>query len=63
MQEACRSLLLGDEDLEAKETRNPVAPAQPSAPAARAVTKRLEDGGPVHGLRTLREDFATLARN
>jgi transposase len=64
MREAWRELLFADEDLEAKHDRDPVAPAQRSAPALEKIAARtLDDGSPVHSFRTLLQDLATVVRN
>ena len=64
MREAWRELLFADEDIEAKATRDPVAPAQRSARAQRkAATHRLEDGSPAHSFRTLLEELTSVVRN
>ena len=64
MREAWRELLFADEDLEAKNGRDPVAPAQRSAQALEKIAERtLEDGSPVHSFRTLLQDLATVVRN
>jgi hypothetical protein len=64
MREAWRELLFADEDLEAKNDRDPVAPAQRSAQALEKIAARtLEDGTPVHSFRTLLQDLATVVRN
>ena len=64
MREAWRPLLFADEDLDAKATRDPVAPAQRSATALRkASTHRLADGSPAHSFRTLLEELACVVRN
>jgi hypothetical protein len=64
MREAWRPLLFADEDLDAKATRDAVAPAQRSAAALRkASTHRLEDGSPAHSFRTLLEELACVVRN
>ncbi|MGH9302713.1 MAG: IS1634 family transposase, partial [Acidimicrobiales bacterium] len=48
MKEAWRELLFADEDLEAKQHRDPVAPAKRSPAALQKITERtLEDGSPV----------------
>ena len=45
-------------------TRDPVAPAEPSASAKRQkATRRTTDGTPLHSFRTLLEDLATVTRN
>jgi transposase len=64
MREAWRPLLFADLDLDAKATRDAVAPAQRSAAALRkASTHRLEDGSPAHSFRTLLEELACVVRN
>ena len=57
-------LLFDDHQPEAAERASVVAPAQPS-PAAKqkASTKRTEDDQPVHSLRTLLDDLATITKN
>jgi hypothetical protein len=62
--EAWRPLLFADEDQAAKAYRDPVAPAKRSAAALeKAATHWRADGAPVHSLRTLLEELATLVRN
>ena len=64
MREAWRPILFADEDLEAKGTRDPVAPAKRSEAAeAKAVTKTLADGTPAHSFRTALADLSTIVRN
>ena len=64
MREAWRELLFADEDLEAKNDRDPVAPAQRSQSALEKISeRRLEDGSPLHSFRTLLQDLATVVRN
>ena len=64
MREAWRELLFADEDLEAKQHRDPVAPAKRSPEALQKITERtLEDGSVVHSFRTLLEELATIVRN
>ena len=64
MIEAWRPLLFGDEDQQAKQTRDPVAPARRSAKAlAKVQSRRLEDGSIVHSLRTLLGELTTIVRN
>ena len=64
MKEAWRPLLFSDEDLEAKEKRDPVAPAKRSRAAMKKVrTKKLDDGTPVHSFKTLLKDLSTIVRN
>ena len=62
--EAWHPLLFADEDQAAKATRDPVAPATRSAAALEKVrTHSRSDGEPVHSLRTLIAELATLVRN
>ena len=64
MLEAWRPLLFCDEDLAAKQVRDPVAPARRSAAAQRKVEeRRLPDGSIVHSFRTLLADLATIVSN
>jgi len=64
MREAWRPLLFADEDQQAKRHRDPIAPAQRSAPAEdKALTHTLPDGSPVHSFRTLIEELSTIVRN
>ncbi len=64
MREAWRPLLFSDEDLEAKTTRDPVAPAERSQAAMEKIqTKRLEDGSEVHSFRTLIQSLSTIVMN
>jgi transposase len=64
MREAWRSLLFSDEDQAAKQTRDPVAPAQRSERALEKVaTKQLEDGTVAHSFRTLLADLAMITRS
>ena len=64
MREAWRELMFADEDQDAKQKRDPVAPAVRSAPAKqKARSHILADGSPAHGFRTLIEDLATIVRN
>ena len=64
MMEAWRPLLFSDEDLKAKEQRDPVAPAKRSAEALRKVgSKKLADGTGVHSFRTLMSSLSTVVRN
>ena len=64
MMEAWRPLLYADEDQEAKDNRDPVAPAERSETAKRKVcAKRLEDGSRVHSFRTLLRHLAAIVRN
>jgi transposase len=64
MREAWRPLLFADEDLLAKTTRDPVAPAKRSAAAeAKAASHLLDDGTPAHSFCTLQQELATIVRN
>ena len=64
MIEAWRALLFADEDQQAKQHRDPIAPAKRSAKAQRkALTHTLDNGSPVHSLRTLLEELSTIGRN
>jgi transposase len=64
MREAWRELLFADTDLQAKATRDPVAPARRSTAALAKVARRtLDDGTPVHSFSTLLADLATIVRN
>ena len=64
MIEAWRALLFADEDQQAKQHRDPVAPARRSAKAERkALTHTLDNGSPAHSLRTLFEELSTIVRN
>ena len=64
MKEAWRPLLFSDEDLEAKEKRDPVAPAKRSPEAMKKIrTKKLADGTKAHSFRTLLRDLSTIVRN
>jgi len=64
MIEAWRALLFADEDQQAKQHRDPVAPARRSAKAQRkALTHTLDNGSPAHSLRTLLEELSTIVRN
>jgi Transposase DDE domain len=64
MLEAWRPMLLCDEYLDAKATRDPVAPAKRSADADRkAATKRSADGSPLFSFQTLLHNLSTIVRN
>jgi len=64
MMEAWRPLLFCDEDLEAKEHRDPVARARRSTSAHEKLAKRkLDDGTTVHSFRTLMASLGTIVRN
>ena len=66
MRHKLKPVLFDDEDAEGAEARRPsvVAPAavSPSARAKKAA-KTTPDGDPVHSLRTLLDDLATITRN
>ena len=65
MRQALASLLFDDEQLQRdRATRDPVAPAQPSASAQRKKIKRVSsEGHPIHSFETLLAELATLCRN
>jgi len=64
MREAWRPLLFCDEDQEAKQRRDPVAPAKRSEAALRkAHTKKVDDGTTAHSFRTLLNTLSTIVRN
>jgi DDE family transposase len=66
MRQALAPMLFDDDDPMAAEAerRSPVAPAQRSPRAkAKALTKRTDEGMPVHSFRTLLADLATLTKN
>ncbi len=64
MREVWRELMFADEDQQAKQQRDPVAPAERSAPAQqKARSHTLADGSQAHSFRTLIEDLATIVRN
>ncbi len=64
MMEAWRPLLFADEDQQAKETRDPVAPAVRSVQAEKKIhSKRLADGSAVHSFQSLLRNMATIVRN
>lgn len=64
MREAWRELLFADEDLTAKATRDPVAPATRSDAATRkALTGKLADGTTAHSFSTLLAELSTIVRN
>jgi transposase len=64
MREAWRQVLLADEDQQAKETRDPVAPARRSEAAeAKVASHELPDGTPAHSFHTLLDELATIVRN
>ncbi len=62
--ETWRELLFSDEDLDAKKTRDPVAPAQRSPAALRKVRAHvLDDDSQAHSFRTLLTELSTIVRN
>lgn len=64
MLQAWRPLLFCDEDLQAKATHDPVAPAIRSEPALRKVhSKTLDDGSQVHSFHTLLKLMSGIVRN
>ena len=64
MREAWAPLMFADEDQAAKLIRDPVAPAKRSdAAMKKACSRTLDDGTPVHSLRTLIQDLQTIVRN
>ena len=64
MREAWRELMFADPDQQAKQTRDPVAPAKRSKAALAKITSHtLEDGTPVHSFCTLLAELATIVRN
>ncbi len=64
MMEAWRPMLYADEDQQAKDSRDPVAPAKRSEEAMEKVhTKQLPDGSRVHSLRSLFGHLAAIVRN
>jgi transposase len=64
LREAWRELMFADTDLQAKATRDPVAPAKRSAAAqSKASTHTLPDGTAAHSFATLMNELATVVRN
>jgi len=64
MREVWRPLLFNDEEQEAKQSRDPVAPAKRSASALKkACSKRLDDGTEVHSFQTLLKELSQIVRN
>jgi transposase len=64
LQEAWRPLTFGDEDQEAKASRDAVAPAVRSADAlGKARSRTTAEGTPVHSFRTLLAELSTIVRN
>jgi transposase len=64
MREAWRELMFADTDIQAKATRDPVAPAKRSKAAlAKVARHKLDDGTPAHSFSTLLAELATIVRN
>ena len=64
LREAWRELMFADTQLQAKATRDPVAPAKRSKAAlAKAARHTLDDGTPAHSFATLMAELATIVRN
>jgi transposase len=64
MIESWRELLFCDEDQQAKNTRDPVAPAKRSSAAlAKVHSKVLDDGAPVHSFQTLLKELSSIVSN
>jgi hypothetical protein len=64
MKEAWRELLWSDEEVDARWSRDPVAPAPRSERCLRKVRrKHLDDGSEVHSFRTLLAELSTIVRN
>lgn len=64
MNEAWRPLLFCDEELEAKKSRDPVAPAERSDAALEKVhSKQLDDKRAVHSFQTLMSRLSAIVRN
>jgi transposase len=64
MMQAWKPLLFADEDQAAKQTRDPVAPAERSDDALRKVhSRRLDDGSAVHSFHSLLQLMQTIVRN
>ncbi len=64
MIESWRELLFCDEDQQAKNTRDPVAPATRSSAALDKVhAKVLDDGTPVHSFQTLLNELSSIVSN
>jgi hypothetical protein len=64
MMESWRERLFCDEDQQAKNTRDPVAPATRSNAALDKVhSKVLDDGTPVHSFQTLLQDLSNIVSN
>jgi transposase len=64
MREALRPILFSDEEQDAKQSRDPVAPAKRSETALRKVhTRKLDDDTVVHSFATLLDELATITRS
>ena len=64
MRQAWCELMFTDEDQDAKNTRDPVAPAMRSKAALKKIQSRhLDDGTPAHSFSTLLAELATIVRN
>ena len=64
MAEAWRPMLYADEDQQAKDSRDPVAPAKRSEQALQKVhTKELPNGSRVHSWRSLLNHLSAIVRN
>lgn len=64
LRDVWRELMFADTDLQAKSTRDPVAPAKRSKAAlAKVASKRLDDATPAHCFHTLLAELATIVRN
>ena len=64
MREAWRELMFADTEVQAKATRDPVAPARRSTAALAKVARHtLDDGTPAHSFRTLLDELSTVVRN
>ena len=64
MREVWRALMFADTEVQAKATRDPVAPAKRSKAALAKVSRHaLDDGTPAHSFATVLADLATIVRN
>jgi transposase len=64
MREAWRELMFADTDMQAKATRDPVAPAKRSKAALAKIARHtLDDGTPAHSFSTLLAELTTIVRN
>jgi transposase len=64
LRDVWRELMFADTDLQAKSTRDPVAPAKRSKAAlAKVASKHLDDATPAHCFHTLLAELATIVRN